>query len=62
MEIEEKFRRFNLTDEMAENFRYLANVSKGSNEQSQNYIIKTIVFGEHEVHSNKQGEDNAKLG
>lgn len=62
MEIEDKFRKFDITNEMAESFRYFANGSKHADDKNENYVIKTIVLGEHEVHFNEQGDGNAELG
>lgn len=59
VEIEDKFKLFNLTDEMAENFRFLGTVVKRSDGQTLTYTIKTIVLGEREGHSTEQGESNA---
>lgn len=62
MEIENKFKRFNLTAEMAEHFRSLAAVTKKTDEHGHSYAITTIVLGEHEAHSTERGEENAELG
>lgn len=58
MEIEDKFNRFNITDEMIQNFRYLENISKGFDKQREDFIIKTIIInGEHKLPSKKQGKE-----
>lgn len=62
MKIEDKFKQFNLTDEISDKFRYLESLSKDANEQSKGYFIETIVLGEPRAFSNKQGDRNAKLG
>ena len=62
MEIENKFKKFDLTAEMVEHFRSLAAVTKKSDEYGHGYAITTIVLGEHEASSTEQGDNNAELG
>jgi hypothetical protein len=62
MLIEDKFKKFNLTDEMTEHLRFLAALTKKSDEQAHSYAIKTIVLGIDKADSTEQGAGNAELG
>ena len=62
MLIEDKFKKFYVTDEMAEHFRILAALTKKPDEQAHSYAIKTIVLGVDKADSSEQGAGNAKLG
>jgi len=62
MLIEDKFKKFNLTDAMTEHLRSLAALTKKSDEQAHSYAIKTIVLGVDKADSTEQGAGNAELG
>lgn len=61
MLIEDKFKKFNLTDEMMEHFRSLTALTKKSDEQAYSYEIKTILFGVDQAGSTEQGASNAEV-
>ena len=61
-ETEDKYNKFNLTNEMVNNFHYLATIFNKSKETKNSYTIKTILLGDDFTLNNKQGVENAELG